>query len=104
MSRKSENAGFVCEHCGQEVVPLTNGGYRNHCPFCLYSKHMDVIPGDRQSRCVGLMRPIGLKHKSGKGLQIVHQCLECGEVRVNKVATGTLQPDKVEGLVRLMRL
>lgn len=38
---------FICEHCGQHVPKL---GYscRNHCPYCLYSKHVDVNPGDRQ--------------------------------------------------------
>ncbi|WDF05905.1 RNHCP domain-containing protein [Shouchella hunanensis] len=34
-----------------------NGSYRNHCPFCLYSKHQDIIPGDRASTCGGLMEP-----------------------------------------------
>ena len=33
MTRKEENTGFVCEHCGREVLPLKDGSYRNHCPF-----------------------------------------------------------------------
>ncbi len=93
MSRREENAGFVCEHCGARVVPLTNGSYRNHCPSCLYSKHVDEAPGDRRSTCHGLMRPIGLVYKRKKGYQIVHQCLKCGVIRVNKVAVDTVQPD-----------
>ena len=38
---------FVCENCGKEVKKL---GYscRNHCPECLYSKHVDKNPGDRE--------------------------------------------------------
>ena len=101
MSRKSENTGFICEYCGQEVLPLSNGSYRNHCPFCLFSKHVDVKPGDRMSGCGGLMRPIGLEHKSGKGFQIIHECLRCGDRKVNRTAENTLQPDNLEDLVKL---
>ena len=36
---------FICENCGKKVGKL---GYscRNHCPYCLYSKHVDKNPGD----------------------------------------------------------
>ncbi|OFX16644.1 MAG: RNHCP domain-containing protein [Armatimonadetes bacterium RBG_16_58_9] len=101
MSRQSENREFTCGHCGRRVVPLTNGSYRNHCPFCLHSKHVDTVPGDRMSDCGGLMEPVGLEHKSGKGWQIVHKCLRCGQRRVNKVAENTAQPDDIEALARL---
>jgi hypothetical protein len=49
MSRSTENTGFRCEHCQQMVQPVTNGSYRNHCPFCLHSKHVDIMPGDRRN-------------------------------------------------------
>ena len=101
MSRSRENTGFVCEHCGHEVVALSNGSYRNHCPFCLSSKHVDNALGDRQSTCGGLMQPIGLRHKSGKGLQIVHQCLACGKRSANRVAENTEQPDDIDEIVKL---
>jgi len=101
MSRQEENAGFCCENCGRWVVPLNNGSYRNHCPFCLYSKHVDVVPGDRMSECGGLMKPVRLKHKGGKGLQIVFRCLRCGDERVNAIAQRTVQPDDIEQLVVL---
>ncbi|PIR52651.1 RNHCP domain-containing protein [Candidatus Peregrinibacteria bacterium CG10_big_fil_rev_8_21_14_0_10_49_10] len=78
---------FTCEHCGAEVHPLQNGSYRNHCPFCLYSKHMDDKgPGDRASRCSGLMEPVGVDHRSGKGWMILHRCTKCRKERVNKRA------------------
>jgi len=34
---------FICENCGHKVNKL---GYtcRNHCPICLYSKHVDINP------------------------------------------------------------
>jgi hypothetical protein len=104
MSRNTENAGFTCDHCGSEVVPLTNGSYRNHCPLCLYSKHVDLKPGDRQNDCGGLMRPIGFRHKGGKGIQLIHQCLLCGVERVNRVSRDTVQPDDIDALVALSSL
>ena len=42
MSRKSENTGFICAYCGADAKPLTNGSYRNHCPLCLHSLHVDI--------------------------------------------------------------
>lgn len=101
MGRRDENTGFRCGNCGRDVVPLTNGSYRNHCPFCLYSRHVDIRPGDRRSGCRGLMEPVGTAYKSGKGLQVVHQCLRCGSVRVNRVAADTVQPDDTAALARL---
>lgn len=100
MGRSEENTGFVCEHCGRAVRAVTDGGYRNHCPFCLYSKHLDETPGDRADECGGLMEPTGLL-ASKKGLQIVHCCIRCGAVRVNKIAEITDQPDDIEAIVEL---
>jgi len=102
MSRQKENTGFICENCGRRILPLSNGGYRNHCPFCLFSKHVDIMPGDRIEKCGGLMGPVELRQKSGKGFQIVHKCLRCGAVRVNKIAERTVQPDNIEELIKLL--
>jgi hypothetical protein len=68
ISRAIQNAGFRCERCGTVVVPVTNGSYRNHCPACLWSKHVDVRPGDRAGACRGPMRPVGLDQRRGKGM------------------------------------
>ena len=70
----------------------TGGG----CP-----KHMDAVPGDRASSRGGVMEPIGMKYKRGKGLQVVHRCLTCGGIRVNRIARDTAQTDDVELLLRL---
>lgn len=102
MSRAEENRGFTCLQCGAEVLPVTNGSYRNHCPFCLYSQHVDVLPGDRRSSCGGLMAPVGVRYHSKKGYQIIHRCQECGEEQVTKSAVDTLQPDDLDHLIRLM--
>lgn len=103
MSQKRENLGFDCENCGERVEPVSNGSYRNHCPRCLYSKHVDLRPGDRRSDCRGLMKPVDLVHRSGKGYQLVHQCLTCGERKANKVAVDTVQPDDLIGWLQLVQ-
>ena len=101
MSRKSENTSFICENCGKEVPPLTNGSYRNHCPFCLCSKHVDETPGDRASLCGGVMSPVAAVYKPAKGWQIVHRCRLCGHEQKNKVAENTVAPDSQE-LIRAL--
>ena len=78
------DSGFICGHCGKEVPPL---GYssRNHCPFCLYSTHVDIDPGDRASDCGGLMKPHAVTVNGKKGFIITHKCIKCGAVRNNKM-------------------
>jgi DNA-directed RNA polymerase subunit RPC12/RpoP len=98
VSRKTENAGFICIKCGVEVKPLTNGSYRNHCPHCIYSIHIDNMPGDRANDCLGLMKPIGVHFHSKKGLQIVHQCQKCGAEKVNRTA-----PDDLDAMINTMK-
>jgi DNA-directed RNA polymerase subunit RPC12/RpoP len=102
--RDRENTGFKCANCSYLVSPLSNGSYRNHCPSCLYSLHLDaVIPGDRLGSCGGLMEPIGLmQSRKGKGFQLVHRCTNCGLVRKNIVALDSpSDQDSIEALTRL---
>lgn len=77
---------FICEHCGQKVKKL---GYtcRNHCPSCLYSKHVDKNPGDRAEECKGSLEPIGIEMDNKKGYVIIFKCKKCGAIRKNKAAT-----------------
>lgn len=77
------------------IKPLTNGSYRNHCPYCLYSLHLDQQPGDRESSCRGLMAPVGLDYSIKKGYQIIHKCIKCGKVGKNKAAINTEQEDQL---------
>ncbi|MDP5273924.1 RNHCP domain-containing protein [Chengkuizengella axinellae] len=102
MSRKKENTSFSCGHCLSFVHPLSNGSFRNHCPVCLYSKHVDEKPGDRNSKCKGLMKPIGIRHNSRKGLQIIHQCTICNVEKVNKIAEFDHQSDNINAIIKLM--
>ena len=98
------NQSFTCLACGFEVPPLLVGGYRNHCPRCLHSRHVDVNPGDRSATCGGLMRPVAVEHSGKKGWVIVHRCLECGELRRNRAALDDPeQPDDYEVIVALTR-
>ncbi len=73
--RKTED--FKCKNCGYLVK---GNGYTNHCPKCLYSKHVDIDPGDRLEKCHGLMKPIGIEKKNGK-YKIIQKCLKCGVER-----------------------
>ena len=91
--RRREN--FVCEHCGTEVV---GDGYTNHCPHCLYSKHVDINPGDRQHQCNGLMQPVSVEVKS-KGYIITHRCLKCGEEKRNLSAHN----DSIETILEVVK-
>lgn len=78
--RRIEN--FTCEHCGQEVV---GDGYTNHCPACLWSKHVDINPGDRSADCGGLMEPVGAEQKGGEAI-IIHRCVKCHYIKRNRAA------------------
>jgi RNHCP domain len=101
MAREDENRGFICINCGAAVMPLTNGSYRNHCPVCLCSVHVDVRPGDRASRCAGVMAPVALIHRGKKGWQIVHRCARCAATQANKIAADTEQPDDIARIAAL---
>ena len=85
MKRFNElDEGFICEHCGKEVLPL---GYtsRDHCPYCLYSKHVDINPGDRENTCRGLLKPIGIE-KYKDTYKILYKCEKCKKDHKNIIA------------------
>jgi hypothetical protein len=91
--------GFRCLHCQAFIsaeIPLAGVRNRNHCPYCLWSRHLDWrTPGDRLSACKSAMRPIGLTlkriHKKYEGAQagelmVIHQCVECRCISINRIA------------------
>mgnify|MGYP000870713137 CR=1 FL=1 len=92
-SKNIEN--FICENCGAQVK---GNGYTNHCPHCLYSKHVDINPGDRDCTCGSLMEPLQIE-KKGSELIIVHRCLKCGFVRKNK----TSPEDNFDSIIAVMK-
>ncbi|MFH1841003.1 MAG: RNHCP domain-containing protein [Candidatus Shapirobacteria bacterium] len=76
ITRKSEP--YVCEHCGIRVI---GGRNNNHCPACLWSKHVDdQVPGDRASSCQGLMKPIGVTAGKKGTWRIVQKCTKCDHI------------------------
>ena len=86
--RQSYDEGFRCRHCHGFVCPLPYGGHhRNHCPFCLYSRHVDDRkPGDRMSSCGASMEPAGYFQRPNGEYVIVHRCLGCDLERFNRIA------------------
>ncbi len=95
------NDPFECLRCGTRVLPLVTG-FRNHCPACLWSRHVDDVPGDRQNACGGLMEPIDLEGSEGAGWFLVHRCVECGAVRRNRTAEkDPRQPDDWDRIIDL---
>lgn len=73
---------FECERCGAHV---SGSGFTNHCPVCLWSKHVDIHPGDRAETCGGMMEPVGVT-PHGDGYRIHFRCTRCGIERWNKSA------------------
>lgn len=90
------DAGFVCEHCKREVSAL---GYtsRDHCPYCLYSKHVDVLPGDRANPCRGLLKPVQTLPDAKRGFIVLYRCESCGKTHRNAAA----RDDDSDLLIRL---
>lgn len=84
MSQKfqKKKEDFVCGHCAAEVI---GNGFTNHCPKCLWSKHVDVFPGDRGSACGGMMKLIKLESLNNTYI-LTHRCEKCGYEKRNKMA------------------
>jgi DNA-directed RNA polymerase subunit M/transcription elongation factor TFIIS len=85
---------FTCEHCGVQVI---GNGYTNHCPRCLWSKHVDIHPGDRAALCGGMMEPVSVEGSTGEGYRIRHRCKTCGHEKINDTQTA----DSSDALVAL---
>ena len=76
---------FICDNCGYEVDKL-NYTARDHCPNCLWSKHVDINPGDRLNDCQGLMKPIGIE-KYKNTYKIIYKCMKCNQTHKNIMAS-----------------
>ena len=103
---------FNCRHCGNPVSAtsmLSGVKNRNHCPYCLWSCHLDLYSaGDRLSACKGQMKPVGLTMKKSRNkyrlesrgeLMLVHQCLECNTLSINRIAAD----DDAESIVAVFQ-
>ncbi len=89
---------FVCGYCGKFVKKL---GYtaRDHCPYCLYSKHVDINPGDRLNPCKGLLKPIGIEKFKGS-FKILYRCDKCHEEHKNIIAND----DNMDLIIELSKV
>ncbi len=86
---------FICENCGRLVSTL-NYTTRDHCPYCLYSKHVDINPGDRMNNCLGLLEPISIE-KYKDTYKIVYKCQKCGEIHKNIIA----KDDEMDMIIKI---
>jgi len=92
--REHDGGGFRCSHCKQFVVindMLMGTANRNHCNWCLWSKHLDIDKGDRRSNCHAGMKPIGLTFRhEGFGrrgeVMLIHLCSSCSKISINRIA------------------
>jgi hypothetical protein len=103
---------FRCVNCGALVSAdreLAGVNNRNHCPNCLWSKHVDEFkPGDRKADCCARMQPIGLtvkqihkkydRQQQGE-LMLIHRCTGCGKISINRIASD----DSTGALIALYR-
>jgi hypothetical protein len=94
--------GFLCKNC-KKFVPsaeiLSGVQNRNHCPYCLWSRHLDLNKaGDRLSACKAPMQPVGVMVKiTGKRycrgygeLMLIHLCTECSSFSINRIAADDI--------------
>jgi hypothetical protein len=96
--RSCAGNGFKCAHChGYVTLESCLSGVlnRNHCPYCLWSRHLDLYAaGDRLSACKSPMQPIGLTIKTARKkygradgeLMLIHRCEECHAHSINRIA------------------
>jgi hypothetical protein len=101
--------GFHCLQCGVFITadPAVSGvRNRNHCPYCLRSRHLDLFEaGDRLAACKAPMEPVALTFKrscnkyarrdSGE-LMLVHQCQGCGKISINRIAADDVAETLME--------
>lgn len=112
MYQISSFGDFTCAHCHAFVSSahqLSGVNNRNHCPYCLWSCHLDLFAaGDRLSACKAGMKPIGLTMKNGRNkyrlesqgeLMLIHQCTECCSLSINRIAAD----DDVEAIITVFR-
>lgn len=94
---KMIDENFICEVCGSKVEKL---GYtaRDHCPYCLSSKHVDINPGDRRADCGGVLEPVGIENAKKGNYKIVYKCSKCGKIKRNIMA----HDDNMDLVIKIM--
>lgn len=90
--------GFKCENCGNKIKPLKYTA-RDHCNYCLYSKHVDIMPGDRKNNCLGLLKPMGIE-KFKETYKIIYKCNRCHQTHKNIIASD----DDINLIIKLSNI
>ncbi len=98
-ARPASFGDFRCTHCHTIVSSahvLSGVNNRNHCPYCLWSCHLDLFSaGDRLSACKMPMKPVGLTLKQSRNkyqreprgeLMLIHECTDCQMLSINRIA------------------
>lgn len=96
---KDRQLDFRCSNC-RLMVPAKAPGtqHRNHCPTCLWSRHVDSSVGVRLAvlTCGRRMRPLRTR-LTAQDVQILHQCEGCGHEKWNRIAAD----DNIVSLLQL---
>ncbi len=87
-ARRDGPITFRCGNCRLDVSYRAPGtAHRNHCPNCLWSRHLDDDrPGDREADCGSLMEPIAVTVRGDGEWVLVHRCGGCDELHLNRTA------------------
>lgn len=78
-------------------MKVSGSGYTDHCPNCLWSRHVDINPGDRASKCRGMMKPLKAEHDRN-WFVIVYTCQKCAAEKRMRAA----EDDNKELLFQLL--
>jgi hypothetical protein len=87
-ARQRAAGSFRCRHCRLDVsLDAPGTAHRNHCPACLWSRHLDgARPGDRAADCGAAMEPLAIAVRRDGEWLIVHRCTACEAVDLNRIA------------------
>lgn len=79
---------FRCLGCRRDVpVRALGTAHRNHCPYCLTSRHVDGrAPGDRGEECRAPMDALTLAVRDDGEWLLIHRCRACGTLKANRPA------------------
>jgi hypothetical protein len=86
-ARHRSPSSFRCRNCGLDVPTDALGTrHRNHCPNCLWSRHVDQVPGDRAASCGAVMEPLAIAVRGDGEWVLIHRCSGCGALHGNRIA------------------
>ena len=81
------SGSFRCCECRLDVsMDAPGAAHRNHCPNCLWSKHVDERPGDRASHCGAGMEPLAIAVRGRGEWVLIHRCRGCDALVANRTA------------------